>query len=174
MSKHIQDETLAARVRDLMHRLAEALEAGNASAAAACWNAPAMVISSAQVRVLPATEDVSAFCREEIAALRERGPGHVRLRIESVETLGPGLAETEIVWSAPDGDLQRTVRYGVRAGRDGRIGLCFAMETAGRSSASAAGEASLTGALEATFPASDPVSVTTPVTSGAPGKRRST
>lgn len=172
MAREQTADRLESSVRDLVRRLASALEAGDAKAAAACWKLPAMVLSNTRQEVLGSSQQAVAYCQQAITALRERGPGTLKVRIEAVEALGPSLAQAEVVWSTPDATDQQTVRYLATARDDGAFAFCVEMPARGRPSASAAGEPTLTGALDATFPASDPLSATTSVTPGGPDRRR--
>lgn len=173
MAREKSADRLEGGVRDLVHKLAAALEAGDGEAAAACWKLPAMVLSNTRQEVLGSCQQAVAYCQQAITALRERGPGTLKVRIEAVETLGPCLAAVEVVWSTPDATDQQTVRYLATEREDGVLAFCMEMPARGRPSASAAGEPTLTGALDATFPASDPLAVTTSVTPGGPDRRGS-
>lgn len=174
MAQEVSANKLERGVRDLVHTLAFALETGDAEAAAACWNLPAMVLSNTRLKLLANSRQAVSYCEDAIAEVRERGPGMLRVRIECVEALGPRVAETEVVWSTPDATDQQTVRYVATARDDGELVFCMAMPAPGRASPRQTREPTLTGALDATFPASDPPAVTTPTTPGAPDRRRST
>lgn len=174
MSHHTQVKPIEDMARQLAHELSAALEAGDAQRAADCWAVPCAVLQDAGLRVLLSRAEVEGYCQERIEEVRLRGPGQIKLRFEKVEPLSAHTVSADVVWSAPDATDREPTRYGALMLPSGRLVLCIGMPAPGRSTGTGAGEATLTGALEATFPASDPVAATTATTSGAPEKRRST
>lgn len=174
MTETPQDDPLETGVRDLLHQLHGALEKGDAAGAARCWHVPAFVVHGEGPSVLPDAAAVERYCAARIEDARLRGPGEINLRIESVEVLGDGFAMTDVVWSTPDRTDREPVRYGVQAVGDGSFAFCLALPGPDRRAPASASDATLTGALEDTFPASDPISAQVGGTAGAPEKRRST
>lgn len=173
MTHHTHGEPIEDGLRSLAHELADALEAGDAGRAAVCWNVPGVVMQDAGVRVLASRDEVEAYCRERIEEVRLRGPGDLKLRFERVERLSEHTISADVIFSTPDGTDREPIRYAALQRPDGALRLCVEMPAPARR-ATGASDATLTGALEATFPASDPVAATTATTSGAPDERKST
>lgn len=169
-----RDNDVLNGVRQTIKALAQALEAGNVAVASRCWSTPALIIRDSGVSALASKSDVDAHCKTMIEQFRLRGPGAMHLRIEQIEQLGQNLAFAEVVWSTPDGSLREVSRYGVVSGSSGGALLCLGMPGPAPVDGNGATKPTLTGALEGTFPASDPASHAVATTAGAPNSRHST
>lgn len=172
MSHHTHD--FEDRVRRLVHEFRTALEAGNPEAAADCWNVPALVLQDAGAHLIAARADAYTYARDRIEDVRLRGPGELKVRIETCERTSEHTAMADVVWSTPDASDKQALRYGVLELPSGRMLFCLAMPAPIKGAAPSPSDATLTGALTATFPASDPVAAITSSTPGAPDKRHST
>lgn len=169
-----QGTELEQQARALLEELAEALTSGKAGRVAAYWHRPAMAFSEGVTEALIEPDDVLSYSRRMIAGLRERGPGVASHRIDHLEALGPHLSMVDVTWSQP-GDPTPTAkaRYIVRHNPGEAARLCGAVNGLA-AAASALDEAvdertdDVTKALQDTFPASDPVAHSNPVTSVGP------
>ena len=157
------------QLRTLIETMTEAMSAGDTSRLVECWSVPALIIDGLEAVAVTTVRDVEVQCANAIEALRHRGDGSVVARIEKFEPLANGLVSVDVVWMTPGNDPSTNIkrRYFARSA-DG-VGVLRICVSAALPATTPAADP-LSKALIDSFPASDPISASTPSNGTAANK----
>ena len=128
------DADVPDRVRAALEALGRALTAGDAHAAAALWDVPALVLADQGAQAVATRDEIAAFFEGQIRWHREQG--RPRVAPDRVETsrISERLVAVDVIWRGLDaGGVERSrdaSHYLMRIGDDGTPRVQVAMSRA--------------------------------------------
>ena len=100
------------RAQKFLGRYAEALNAADAEALAACWQVPALVLSDESAYAFESEDEVRAFLASDGARHRDQGIAATAPTSINVAELSPRILRVDVVWSHRDAaGAERSRRY---------------------------------------------------------------
>lgn len=123
---------MGGKVLAMFERFRDAFTQGDGSAAARCWDVPALVVSDAGSRAVSTLGEVADFFGSAAAQYTQRGVVSTRPEIQRTIWHTNRLASVEVRWPYLDatgtevGESESST-YVVRLGDDGELRICVAV-----------------------------------------------
>jgi hypothetical protein len=120
------------RAQEFLGRYAEALNAPDAEALAACWQVPALALSDESAHAFESPDEVRAFLASSNDRRLEQGTAATVPTSINVAELSPRILRVDVVWSHRDAaGTERSRRYTyylLHLDADGRPGIRVAVD----------------------------------------------